>query len=60
MAEKSFPCAVRFDANPPSLQEMSVQNVIAGGNLAHVAYTLHNLPIYLADWIFDYLANRRI
>ena len=44
MAEKSLKMAVRLDANPPSVKEMSVKTT--QGRL--VKYRLLSLPLYLA------------
>lgn len=58
MEEKGLQQAVRFDINPPSEQRVECRASASGGNIAKVSYTLHNLPIYAADWLSEYLAAR--
>jgi predicted AAA+ superfamily ATPase len=58
MQEKGVSHAVRFDTNTPSLQLVQCRASTAGGNVADVSYTLHNLPLYVADWLFEYVAHR--
>jgi hypothetical protein len=58
MQEKGLQTAIRFDTNQPSEQLVQCRASSAGGEIADVSYTLHNLPLYLADWLFEYLGNR--
>ncbi len=58
MQEKGLSHAVRFDTNLPSQQLMQCKASIGGGGVSDVSYTLHNLPLYAADWLFEYISNR--
>ena len=53
MSEKNLKIAVRLDANPPSIEEMSVKTT--QGQL--VKYQLLSLPLYLAGNINALLKN---
>jgi predicted AAA+ superfamily ATPase len=55
MAEKGLPFAVRFDANPPSVQNISSDVHVIHSEVKTAKYTLLNLPLYLADWLEDIL-----
>jgi predicted AAA+ superfamily ATPase len=54
MAERNIKHAIRFDLNPPKVQNMKVQTLMPGGDSVSVAYNLHNLPIYLCDHAYEY------
>ncbi|MBN2863260.1 MAG: ATP-binding protein [Bacteroidales bacterium] len=41
--------ALRFDLNPPSVQEISHKVRTATGEYSNVSYTLYSLPLYLAE-----------
>jgi predicted AAA+ superfamily ATPase len=56
MAERNFATAVRFDALPPSLQNIEVRTPIKGGDIATAKYQCLSLPLYLADWLEDALS----
>ncbi|NQZ58677.1 MAG: ATP-binding protein [Lentisphaeraceae bacterium] len=49
MYEKQCPCAVRFDLNPPSEQDVDVSFKLGNGS-AQVAYKLKSRPVYMADF----------
>ncbi len=51
MAERNFTTAVRFDASPPSLQNIEVRTPISGGKITTAKYQCLSLPLYLADWV---------
>jgi uncharacterized protein len=59
IAERELKHAVRFDLNPPSTQNICVQALVSGGESKTANYTLHNLPIYCSDFLFEF-ASRRI
>ncbi|MCY4042177.1 MAG: AAA family ATPase [Gammaproteobacteria bacterium] len=48
VAEKSVPLAVRFDATPPSVQEIRTR-VQRGDTQVEVDYSLISLPLYLVE-----------
>ena len=48
VAEKGTPLAVRFDANPPSLQTLDAP-VRQGSGTRRVRYQLLSLPLYLVE-----------
>ena len=48
VAEKGTPLAVRFDANPPSLQTLDAP-VRQGSDTSRVRYQLLSLPLYLVE-----------
>lgn len=58
MAERQLEFAIRFDINSPVVHKMDVQTLMAGGVSTHVNYTLHGLPLYLSDFVFEYVRNR--
>jgi predicted AAA+ superfamily ATPase len=56
MGEKTAPLAVRFDANPPSLQQ--VEAIIhKDGARETVTYDLLSLPLYMVEWLPEILAQ---
>ena len=57
MAEKGLQKAVRFDMNLPSVQAVELRAVLPGNEVSDVKYQLHSLPLYMTDWLFDYLEN---
>jgi predicted AAA+ superfamily ATPase len=52
MAEKRLPVAVRFDTNPPSVQQV-VASARRGSDTTDVSYKLISLPLYLAEKVED-------
>jgi predicted AAA+ superfamily ATPase len=58
MAERQLEFAIRFDINAPVMQKMDVQTLMTGGVSTHVNYTLHSLPLYLSDFIYEYIRTR--
>ncbi len=58
VAEKAVPLAVRFDATPPSAQEVRTR-VQRGGTQAEVAYRLISLPLYLVERLPAVVADTR-
>ena len=57
MAERNFSTAIRFDALPPSLQNIEVRTPVKGGEITTARYKCLSLPIYLADWLEDALGT---
>ena len=49
VAEKTPPLAVRFDALPPSLQDVDITVRSTGGKPQRVCYRLLSLPLYLVE-----------
>jgi len=50
--EKHVPLAVRFDTNPPSIQDVSA-GIQTGDGIAQVSYRLLSLPLYLVEKVAD-------
>jgi len=57
MALKGISHAVRFDLNPPSIQDINLDVAVGGQEVKKAKYQLLNLPLYLADWADDVLQN---
>ena len=55
MAEKSLKKALRFDLNLPSIQDIDMNIPTTGEKMKRAKYKLFNLPLYLADWMFELL-----
>ena len=49
MFEKKSPCAIRFDLNPPTEQEVDVSFKL-GKASEHIKYTLKSRPVYMAEF----------
>jgi predicted AAA+ superfamily ATPase len=60
VAERGLKHAVRFDLNPPSTQNVCAQALLAGGESKTASYTLHNLPIYCSDFLFEFARTRAL
>lgn len=58
VAERHLKDAIRFDLNPPAVNDLRVKTIVAGGDNVAVAYNLHSLPIYLCDFIYEYIRGR--
>lgn len=56
MGEKEAPIAVRFDANPPSLQTVEA-TIQKGGEREQVTYDLLSLPLYMVEWLPEILTQ---
>ena len=52
VGEKHVPLAVRFDANPPSIQDVSA-GIQTSDGLSEVNYRLLSLPLYLVEKLAD-------
>ena len=55
-AEKRPPLAVRFDASPPSVQEVDTE-VLSAGKRQRVRYRLLSLPLYLVERLPELVAS---
>ena len=55
VAERNLKHAIRFDLNSPVVQSIKVQSIMPGGDSAIATYNLHNLPIYLCDYVYEYI-----
>jgi predicted AAA+ superfamily ATPase len=58
VAERKLAHAMRFDLNPPTVQNLKVQALVAGGKAMPVSYQLHSLPVYLSDYVYKYIQSR--
>lgn len=58
-ANKKTPLCVRFDLNPPSIQEVTYATRVSDGNV-DVSYTLLSLPLYLVGELSRILDEVRI
>lgn len=58
VADRELNSAVRFDINAPIVQRVEVQTLLTGGASVPVKYTLHNLPLYFSDFVFEYIRTR--
>lgn len=56
VAEKRPPIAVRFDASPPSVQDIDTE-VMSKGESRRVRYRLLSLPLYLVERLPDVVAG---
>lgn len=59
MAGKKAPLAVRFDANPPSMQTVQAR-IQTGSAAAEVEYPLLSLPLYLVERLAALVEERKI
>jgi hypothetical protein len=57
MAVKGLSHAVRFDLNPPSIQNINIDVAVGDQEIRNAKYQLHNLPLYLSDWVSEILQN---
>ena len=60
VAERHLKDAIRFGLNPPEIQKINVQTIMPGGESAPANYNLHNLPLYLCDFAYEYIRARFI
>jgi predicted AAA+ superfamily ATPase len=56
IAARSSPLAVRFDLNPPSIQEIEHSAVTPSGELKKIRFQLLSMPAYMAEQILGILS----
>ncbi|MBN1129783.1 MAG: DUF4143 domain-containing protein [Chitinispirillaceae bacterium] len=57
VASRSSPLAVRFDLNPPSLQEIEHKTLMPGGDMKKIRIRLLSLPAYMVEQMMRIVAR---